>query len=150
MSSIITVEEVKASVYSTYRKILESEIEFDWVLVITRGAMIPAGLLTRMMSVRKIDTICLKFYGDDHQKGTLELLGNKDYSHFRNQKVLVVDDILDSGLTLSFVVDYVSKFEPELVKTAVIYDKNHSQTRADFVGKNLGKDEWVVFDWEES
>lgn len=57
-------------------------------------------------------------------------------------KVLIVDDICDSGVTLQYIKN---KLDNEVVKTAVLIDKTRS---CEYYGKIFPSDDWVKFPWD--
>jgi hypoxanthine phosphoribosyltransferase len=63
---------------------------------------------------------------------------------FSEKKVLIADDVADSGRTIelvqSFIADHV-----ETVRTAVIYEKPQSVINCDYVWKHT--DRWINFPW---
>ena len=72
--------------------------------------------------------------------------GRVDTKH--NRTVVIVDDILDGGITLASIVDYVKEQKAEEVLTAVLVDKHHKRVEnglknADIVG--LKMDDHFIF-----
>jgi hypothetical protein len=59
-------------------------------------------------------------------------------------KVLVVDDVADTGETLKMVLDLLATSVAE-VRSLVIYEKSRSMVKADFVWKRT--DQWINFPW---
>jgi len=62
------------------------------------------------------------------------------------EKVLVVDDICDTGKTLRDTVKILKMHDMEFIKTAVLYHKPHAKFTPDIYVKET--DEWIVFPWE--
>lgn len=121
--------------------------EFDWYLAISRGGLIPAVLLSHLTDVRQIDTLCAVSYSDDKTQGEINII-EKDYSHLTGKKVLIVDDLVDSGKTLDVIVDYIKDFKPALLKTAVIFKKASSIFTPDYFVEERPDDAWIDFPWE--
>jgi len=65
------------------------------------------------------------------------------YVHNRKFKLLVVDDIVDSGRTM---IDMLNGIEKLTVKTASLYWKPHSSFKPDYYVKQTS--DWIVFPWE--
>ena len=63
-----------------------------------------------------------------------------------HEKVLVVDDICDTGRTLIDTVRVLKMHGMENVKTAVLYHKPHAKFKPDIYVKET--EEWIVFPWE--
>ena len=70
----------------------------------------------------------------------------------RDEYVLVVEDILDTGLTLSYILKYLKKLSPKDLKLATLYRKvGKSDIEPDFVGFNI-EDKFIIgygLDYEE-
>ena len=67
-----------------------------------------------------------------------------DEGHLRDKKVLVVDDVSDSGRTLAKVVDLVGEWGSE-VKTVCLYTKPRTIKEPDFELRRT--DKWITFPW---
>ncbi len=117
---------------------------YDKLLCITRGGVFVGGLLGHMLGIRNITTIALKLYDFDQQGQVVEQLSAPDLP-LPGSAMLVVDDMLDSGRTLSYIVD---KWGGEYaLDIAVLYDKGGGTLRPAFTAREI-PDEWVVFPWE--
>jgi hypoxanthine phosphoribosyltransferase len=124
-----------------------SAYEFDWYIAISRGGLVPACLLAQITDMRYIDTICTVSYDRFHNKNEVKII-EKDFSHLKNKKILIIDDLVDSGESLRDAIKYLSKFEPEDIKSMVLYEKEKTIYHPNFVGKKTGNNEWVSFEWE--
>jgi uncharacterized protein len=63
---------------------------------------------------------------------------------FTDKKVLIADDVADTGKTLKLVHDFCVEAVAE-VRSAVIYEKSHSLVKCEYVWKRT--DEWINFPW---
>lgn len=125
-------------------KIRASGKTYDKMLCITRGGVFVGGLLAQMLDMRNITTIALKLYEFDRQGQVVEQLSSPDLP-LPGSSILVVDDLLDSGRTLGFVME---KWSDEYdLDIAVLYDKGGGQHRPAYTGAAI-PDEWVCFPWE--
>jgi hypoxanthine phosphoribosyltransferase len=117
---------------------------YDKLLCVTRGGVFVGGLLGHMLNIRNITTIALKLYDFDQQGQVVEQLSAPDLP-LPGSRMLVVDDMLDSGRTLSYIVD---KWGGEYgIDIAVLYDKGNGGLRPAFTARAI-PDEWIVFPWE--
>jgi hypoxanthine phosphoribosyltransferase len=123
--------------------------EFDWYIAISRGGLQPAMLLAKFTDQRAIDTLPMKSY--DHAQQTKQDLTvyPKDFSHLRDQRVLLVDDLADTGETLEKGREYLQQFQPADLKTFVVYWKNHSRTAPDYYLTSWPSDQWIYFDYDD-
>ncbi len=116
------------------------------VLCVLNGALIPMGqLLTRLSFPLRQDYIHASRYRGETTGTELEWIGRPSTS-LRGETVLVVDDILDEGITLLEIVRACQDAGAESVWTAVLVEKLHDRGngfKADFVG--LEVDDRYVF-----
>ncbi len=128
----------------------------DLIIAIARGGLIPAGALSYAMGVKACGTMNVEFYTGVGQ--TLEepilLPPLMDVSAMNGKRVLVVDDVADSGKTLKMVMDFIEGHGLSLdggspvkvdARCAVIYKKPVSIIHPDYVWKNT--DRWINFPW---
>lgn len=110
------------------------------ILAVTRGGLIPAGVLAQQLGVRYVDTICAVSYQDRIQ-GELEFL--KIPAEIP-QKLLIVDDIVDSGRTAQAIR---KKFPRSYCVS--IYAKPNGLAFVDDFEQRLGQEVWVEFPWSQ-
>lgn len=125
-------------------RIRQSGRKYDKLLCITRGGVFVGGLLAHMLAVRNITTIALQLYNFDQQGQVVEQLSAPDMP-LPGSRILVIDDLLDSGRTLAYIVDkWAEEYQLDI---AVLYDKGGGDIRPDFISVRI-PDEWVSFPWE--
>lgn len=130
-------EILAANIQKTGRK-------YDKLLCITRGGVFVGGLLGHLLGLRDITTIALKLYDFDTQGRVVEQLSAPDLP-LPGSRMLVVDDMLDSGRTLGYIVE---KWGGDYnIDIAVLYDKGGGDIRATFTARSIA-DVWVCFPWE--
>ncbi len=122
--------------------------EHDLMLVITRGGLIPGGILAYLVGIKNILAAAVEFYDDDgqrrpeptfHQFPSAVLLQGK--------RVLIVDEVWDSGRTIQAVTRRVHE-AGGLPTTAVLHFKpgrNEVGVRPDHYV--VETDEWVSYPW---
>ena len=96
---------------------------FDVMLAITRGGLVPAGMLAYRLRIRNILVAAVEFYDDEGKPGP-----HPTFLQFpadpllRGQRVLVVDEVWDSGTTIHAVTDRI-RLAGGLPTTAVLHWK---------------------------
>jgi hypothetical protein len=118
----------------------------DAVLALARGGLPPAGALAYALGVKNMATLNVEFYTgvDERLDEPLLLPPIPDLAVLRAERLLVVDDVADTGRTLARVREFCSEHAAE-VKTAVLYEKPQSVVRADYVWRRT--DRWIDFPW---
>ncbi|WP_425540166.1 hypoxanthine phosphoribosyltransferase [Microaceticoccus formicicus] len=117
------------------------------VISLLRGSFIFASDLVRSLnSMVTIDFITTSSYDNEKiSSGFVEIV-NDLRENIADRHVLLVDDILDSGKTMKYVVDHLEKRNPKSIKTCVLLDKPSRRTediKADFVGYEI-EDVFIV------
>lgn len=143
-------------VESLTRKIAQETTgeRFDVVLAITRGGLIPATLLCELFELRTVLSATVIFYTDDGEPffGMTEprFLSFPSPSALQGRRVLIVDDVWDSGRTANAVHARVSRVNPASVKVAVLHFKPTQNIFASVMPDFYGEvtDKWVVYPWE--
>ena len=146
--------------FDQYTKIVEKlaiEIHNKYkptVLVgIMRGAAPILDILSRVLKLPIAYIVIQSYSGDgmEDKQGQLmfareisSLAENKDFD-----KVLLVDDLSDTGLTLNKSIEWLKKYEPTKnyineVKTACLWKKKSSIFEPDFCPVKLDSDPWIV------
>ena len=117
------------------------------VIAIINGAIIFVADLIRELSIpMQLDCIRVSSYRDDTKPVQAPEVIDKIRLDVKDIDVLIIDDILDSGNTLSRVTGMFQAMEPASLKTCVLLDKTTTrsvQFEADFVGFQI-PDEFVV------
>lgn len=140
------------------QEIVDSGWVPDIIVAIARGGLLPAGAISYAMGVKLIGTMNVEFYTDVHETLPEPVLlpPLMDVSNLQGKRVLVVDDVADSGKTLQLVMQIINEKglsldggEPVKVdaKCAVIYHKPRSVIVPDFMWKQT--DKWINFPWSD-
>ena len=113
------------------------------VVAITRGGLFPAGLIASWLNIRRIDTICLKTREDDHSQIEPTLL-KPLADGWDDAGLLIIDDLVDSGLTAQLVRDFFPS-----AHFASPYAKPAGRPFADTIVREFDQDVWIQFPWEK-
>lgn len=143
---VLTWEQVGDATDDLARQVVESGFEPRVIIAIARGGMIPAGALTYKLGVKLTDAINVEFYTDVEttRPDPILLAPMLDSQSISNQRILVVDDVADSGRTLALVIKLLRGFGAE-VRSAVLYTKPQTIITPDFHWR--ATDRWIVFPW---
>jgi uncharacterized protein len=128
------------------QKIQTADYKPDVVVAISRGGLIPARILADLLEVRQLATIHIEFYiglGETKEQPTLK---QGLVLTLAGKRVLLVDDIADTGKSLQYAIGYLQEQGSIEIKTATVYYKTQSLIKPDFYEKLTGC--WVVFPWE--
>ncbi|MDX2850008.1 phosphoribosyltransferase [Streptomyces sp. PA03-3a] len=142
----LTYEAFGQAVRDLARTIADDGFAPDIVLSIARGGVFVAGGLAYALDCKNIHLVNVEFYTG---VGTtldmpVMLAPVPNVIDFSDKKVLIADDVADTGKTLKLVRDFCAEHVAE-VRSAVIYEKSHSLVKCDYVWKRT--DEWINFPW---
>ncbi|UCC59123.1 MAG: phosphoribosyltransferase [Candidatus Bathyarchaeum sp.] len=126
--------------------IQKSEFESDVIVGISRGGWLPARIISDLLENPKLANVAAKFY-----VGVAETKGKPAITQpvsipVKNKKVLVVDDVADTGESLKLVHSHLKKQGASEIKIATIYYKPWSTMVPDYYEKETRC--WIVFPWE--
>ena len=118
----------------------------DIILGISRGGLLVAGALAYPLGVKNTFTMSVEFYtGIDERLDMPMLLPPiPDLVDLHESRVLIADDVADTGQTLVLVKDFLEGKVAE-VKIAVLYEKPRSIVQCEYVWERT--DRWIVFPW---
>lgn len=112
---------------------------FRSIIVITRGGLFPATILSAQLNIKKIDTYCLASYankiGGEIQELKKPVIDTED--------ALFVDDLSDSGNTAR----YVKSVFPDAF-FACVYVKENGKEFPDLYVKEYPQNTWIIQPWE--
>ena len=132
---------------------LGKEISADYegkdlvVLGVLNGAFLFCADLVRKIELPFIvDFISLSSYGDE-QVSSGKILFELDLKHeIKDKHVLIVEDIIDTGETLDYLVDHLKERSPKSIKTVALLSKSarrKKEVQADYTGFDI-EDLFVV------
>ena len=120
----------------------------DLVMVgVLKGAFVFLADLSRKLTIpRTIEFIAVSSYGSGSRSSgavrlVMDVRGNIEGKH-----VLIVEDIVDTGHTLKYLIGMLKSHRPASVKTAALVRKAERaevEVKVDYLGFDIG-DEWVV------
>jgi uncharacterized protein len=118
----------------------------DIVLAIARGGLLPGGAVAYALGVKNSCAMNVEFYTDVDQRLEVPMVlpPAPELVDLQHAKMLIVDDVADTGRTLEVVQDFCAGKVAE-VRTAVLYEKPQSVVKCDYVWRQT--DRWIDFPW---
>ncbi|HEY2217908.1 MAG TPA: phosphoribosyltransferase family protein [Gaiellaceae bacterium] len=120
----------------------------DIVLAIARGGLLVGGAVGYALGVKNTFSMNVEFYTgvDERLEMPMLLPPVPDLVDFGEQKVLIADDVADTGATLALVKEFCEGKVAE-VRCAVLYEKSRSTVACQYVWRRT--DRWIVFPWSD-
>ena len=153
---VLTQKDIDTLVPAMARTISSDYKDHDLVLIgVLKGAFVFISDLVRHLSIPvKIDFIRVLSYGSG-VSSSRDIQLTKDIEiDIKNKDVLIIEDIVDTGLTLKYLIDYLKTYHPKTVRVCTLIDKHerrevdveidyicHSVSEGFLVGYGLDYDE---------
>lgn len=118
--------EIQKRVKELARSISQDYKNKDLILIgVLKGAFVFLSDLSRHLSIPvKLDFVRLASYGSQsHSQGKIRFTKAIELP-IRDKHILVVEDIVDTGLTLKFLQEFLNKENPKSVRICALIDKN--------------------------
>jgi xanthine phosphoribosyltransferase len=128
---------------------------FEAIVAITRGGLVAAAIVARELNLRLIETVCVVSYGAEKpsfgpetRQGELRVLKGVADSVARigsgqGDRVLIVDDLVDTGKTAQIVRALLPK-----AHFATVYAKPMGRPMVDTFITEVSQDTWIHFPWD--
>lgn len=123
------------------------EISLDYagkapVLIgVLKGAFIFLADLIRKLNIPvQIDFLQVASYGDGTASSGKITITKEIGIDIRNRHVLIVEDIVDTGLTLAFLIEYLNRFGPKTIRVCALIDKTERracEVAVDYSGRKV-------------
>lgn len=115
------------------------------IIAVARGGMMLGQLMGYGLNLRNIQSIHVEAYDDAKRREAAAIFGVCDIGDAK--RVLVVDDIVDSGMTMQALLERLRTQHPQTeFKTASIFYKPEASLQPDFTLKEA--EAWINFFWE--
>lgn len=136
-------EELGEDIFQLAQKIIDSGLEFDRVVALAKGGLAFARSISDLTGVKEISSMTVEFYPLIGQTSEAPIITQSLPLTIRNERILLFDDLIDSGKTLQVALEYIKHLGPKSVHTATFFTKPHSPFKPDFSVEEV--DAWVIF-----
>jgi xanthine phosphoribosyltransferase len=119
---------------------------FEAIVCVTRGGLVPTAIVARELGVRLIETVCVASYQHTNQGELTVLKGVAEALKAMNgggNRVLIVDDLVDTGKTARIVREMLPK-----AHFATVYAKPMGRPLVDTFITEVSQDTWIYFPWD--
>ena len=121
------------------------------IIGVARGGWYLARVLCDFFMVKDLFSLKMEHWGVTATvTGAAELkfgLDSEAQKKLKGKRVLIADDVTDTGDSIKFALEYVSAFEPLDVKTATMHHKTSSSFMPDFYGELMTEWRWIIYPW---
>ena len=171
---LVSWNDIEAQTQEILRQLHQDQWQPDYVVGLTRGGLVPANLISQYLSCR-MHTLDVSLRDSDSAPESNLWMAEDAFGYAVHdpmasgdgrKKILIVDDINDSGATLNWIkndwrsscLPYDPRWIDEIwghnVRVAVLYDNEASKSELDIAYSavtinKLEEDSWIVFPWED-
>jgi hypothetical protein len=130
------------------KKIKSSGYQPDVIVALARGGWFPGRVLCDFLNLDDLTSLKV-----EHYVGTAAATGRPEIKYplhdeaIRDKRILIVDDIADTGKSLRFAREHVLKSGPKEVKTASLQVLSTSEFTPDYYAQKLKEWTWVIYPW---
>ena len=125
---------------------LQNEGPFEACIAITRGGLVPAAIVARELNIRVVESVSVKSY--DHQSQGIPIITKPIAADLiakakAGKKLLIVDDLVDTGATARVVREMLPG-----AHFATVYAKPKGREMVDTFITEVSQDTWIFFPWD--
>lgn len=145
-SEIPTWNQIYTMLLDLADKIRESRFKPDIIVGVCRGGWPPARVLSDLLDNSNLANVRAEFYVGVAETKREAVLTQPVSVSVKDKRVLIVDEVADTGKSLKLVKDHIAQQGAAEVKTAAVYYKPWSIIKPDYYEKETSR--WIVFPWE--
>lgn len=121
----------------------------DVVIGLTRGGWIPARLLCDILNIKDLYAVKTEHWGVTATRDGNAKLAQKLSADVKGRRVLIMDDITDTGKSLSLAVDHVRSFKPKSLRSGTLLHITHSLIEPNYYSVEVPHENWTwfIFPW---
>jgi len=139
-------DEIYELLLSLAKRIRETGHLPEVIVGVSRGGWPPARVMSDLLENQNLANMKVVFYKDIGVRNRAPVITQPVTSEVTGKRVLVVDDVADSGLSLREVSKHLKRKGARDIKVCTIYLKPRSVFTPDFYARKTTK--WVIFPWE--
>ena len=138
-------QQVQEACFFIYTQMLKDGYVPDSIVALLRGGVVPGRIFSDFFdTILDFFALDVKLYeGIGNQRDEVQI--KAFHGDVKNKKILILDDIWDSGKTMEVVLD---SLDCEDVTTATLLWKETAKEKPNYYAEIVRDNEWVVFPWE--
>jgi len=131
-------------------KIINSGYKPDIIIAVARGGLVPAMNLSDILGIKDLVSIQVEHWGKTAEKDAKAKLKYNIDIFLPGRKVLIADDISDTGESFEVACEFIKNLNPDEIKTAAIHYVKTSRFKPDFYAETVDRTDefiWIVYPW---
>jgi len=139
-------DELHENIREIVKRIKKDNYRPDIVIALSRGGFVPARVICDLMIIKDLVSIKVDHWGVTAAKDGKAHLRYPIDVDLTGKKVLIADDITDTGDSMIIAKEFVKKLNPEEIRTAAIFHIKTSKFVPDYYSKEIDW-VWVMWPW---
>lgn len=143
----VTWERLERLVARLALAIRERQYDPDIIVGVSRGGLAPTRLLSDFLNVRDVIVLGVIFYEDIGRTSSQPTITHPLSRGIRGKKVILLDDVSDTGGSLGLAKKHVLSFNPSELLVCTLHRKPWSTFNPDIFIEET--DRWIIYAWEK-
>ncbi|WP_145495314.1 xanthine phosphoribosyltransferase [Yersinia massiliensis] len=135
---VVTWDMLQIHARKLAQRLLPAE-QWKGIIAVSRGGLVPAGILARELGIRYVDTVCISSYDHDNQRD-LKVLKRAEGD---GEGFIVIDDLVDTGGTAKAIRDMYPK-----AHFVTVFAKPVGRPLVDDYVVDIPQDTWIEQPWD--
>ena len=131
----------------TASKIEDSGYRPDFIVALARGGLVPARTLSDLLGIKDVAAVKIEHWGVTARPDKKAHLAHGISVDLSGKKVLIVDDITDTGESMEVAIETVEKLNPKEIRTSALQHINGSKHVPDYFAEEIKTWTWFVYPW---
>lgn len=147
----LTWQDIEELIIELEVQIKATKKKYDWIIGINRGGLVPSVLLSHRLGVSHGVHTVQSYSGKEKRELKSDLYISMIGLIKPNHNILVVDDIADSGDSLSAALKAIRKKDDDAINidVATLHYKPQSRFKPNYFAKQIENEVWVMYPWEK-
>jgi len=131
------------------KKVKKSGYDPEIVIGLARGGLVPARLIADYLNIKDLYAVKTEHWGLTATPDGKARLAQGLQVSIEDKRVLVVDDITDTGQSLKIALDHIKGHNPSQIRSATLLHITHSKYVPDYYSEEVPEDNWTwfIFPW---
>jgi hypoxanthine phosphoribosyltransferase len=144
---LVSWEEAYGLSKTLAKKIKASGFKPEIVVAIARGGLVPARTVCDFLLQKDLATVKVEHWGIAATPDERAVIKFPLPVAIEGKKVLVIDDVADTGDTFVETLKYLKSLGPSEVRTAVLQYKTSSVYEPDYWAEKISNWKWIIYPW---
>jgi hypothetical protein len=128
-------------------KISGDDFSPDHIIGITRGGWVPSMMLSDLLEVKDLLSVRVEHWGVTGEKDAKAVLKYPLQADLSKKKVLLVDDLTDTGDSMALALEDIKKHNAGEIRTTTLIHKKRSRIEPDYYAEKTDTWQWIILPW---